>query len=155
MRKVFGVFLFLILLVPAVQVSAQEYRAWVGASFDADPKRPNPAGHICGLFGPADARDLTITCMTAHNGVDGQPIYDISAGLAHKIGPQGRFSLYGLAQGGISQSESATTGLFNGGLASSYKIKDKWTVIGAVQGAHSPSLDGWKPRLWIGFVLKP
>lgn len=142
-----------VLMAPSI-AQAQNYSVWLGSSVDADAV-PNPAGHVCGLIGPEDSSNFSITCLSARGSGDGQPLYDISQGFARLIHTQGRIAAYGLAQGGISTSDTATTGLFSGGFAVVYRITDKYQVVGAGQGAHSSSLQGWKPRVWIGFRFAP
>lgn len=135
---------------------AQNRSVWVGASLDATAE-PNAAGHVCGLLGTTGSQTFSLTCLSARNGGEDKPIYDVEQGIAqHLFDWGGLIHVYGLATGGISTTDTGSNGLFGGGFAATFKIKEGLEIVGAAKGAWSPALeDRAAPRFAIGFRYEP
>ena len=144
-----------LLLLAVTSLHAQSQSVWVGASLDAAAE-PNPAGHVCGLLGSAETTTFSITCLSARGGADHQPIYDVEQGVAKLLKQVGGFDVFALGTGGITTTSTGTNGMFSGGFAVAYKIKEGLEIVGAAKGAWSPALeDNAAPRFAVGFRYAP
>lgn len=144
-----GVFI-LVCLLGASQAQAQDYSVELGASAYGTSRF---AGHACLIRSLTEAT-ASISCAEARGNGEGQPVYTTATGIGQLLQTFDRFKIYGLAQAGTAVSESAVSGLFNGGFCVGVQLRPDTEVMGCGQGIKAPTIGPWEPLVTLGVRYK-
>jgi hypothetical protein len=137
------------------QSSSATYSIETGASLYASTA-PHAAGHFSVLKDLGDGKTFSITSIEMRGSGSGQPVYTPMTGVARLLESAGRISFWGLGQGGLAVSDSAVSGLFNGGGAVAIGLTKQVQLVVTGQAVRAPALpQGWQPMVTIGLRLHP
>lgn len=148
------VLLFITILASAYPAQAQ-VSVFSGASFDGSTT-PHTSASV-GFMVPVSGDKLVSYTMVNIRGVaKGEvPTYVGASGLAYQIGCQGKFCLYSGAQAGGASSSTAVSGLLQGGLIISTRIKPKVNLLTLLQAQKAPAAGPIKATFGVGLSFLP
>lgn len=131
-------------LLGAGIVAAQTLAGFAGASIDGRD-HTNTAGHAGIIIGAEGSPIKSITAASWRGGSSGKVITDLVQGIFTPVFQVDKLQVGALTGAGFTTRDDGTFGLFDGGFAASYPVKETDTYIMKVTGlfkaAYSPGLE--------------
>lgn len=145
-------FTILALLLVTLSAHAQEKYLGIGAGcYAADVTQCK--AHLSLVF-PMDADGKNFSySIFEFRGAGEQPIYSVRTGFARAMAVVGPVGLLALANGGVSTTDSATTGSMAWGGAADWKITPKLHAVSTIQMLVDPSAGGNKMQVTVGIAV--
>lgn len=146
-----------VLIVPRGTLQAQEpeapkFSGVIGIGVDTDSQF-NPAAGAALVTSLAD-KTYSFSGFNVRGDVEKKPIVTVMQGLMYEALKHDRFTVYGNANGGVSQSDSATTGAFSAGGLVGYDLKPNLEMLIGFFGNINPSEPGQKFKVMAALRLK-
>ena len=146
-------FALMAIVAAALPARAQTYGFEFGGNLDS-AVTPHTAGHLSVLVG--DGTNFSYTTLMARGPAEGKFTYLLEEGYLRKVKDlTARLSLWADIQGGVSNSQTATSGALNSGGALAFKIKPQWLARLAGGVSVNPSDGGVAPRIAFSVVFMP
>lgn len=138
-------------VTPVVE-EPSKFSGVVGVGLDTDTQFHPAAG--AALITEVADKTLSFSGFNVRGDVDRKPIVTFMQGVMYEALKYQRFTLYGNANGGVSQSKSATTGMASFGGIVGYDLKPNLELIIGLLGNINPSEPDQKLKIMAAFRLK-